>query len=57
MGITFKKSFKYYPDSSPEEGCFGQLSHGKQRTKYAGSCRAFYDPIAEYMERLGNGND
>ena len=26
-------------------------------TEYVGSCRVFYDPIVEYMERLDNGND
>ena len=25
--------------------------------EYVGSCHVFYDTIAEYMERLGNGND
>ena len=47
---------KYHPDRSPQEGSPGQLSH-EQMTEYTGGCRVFYDPIAEYMERLGNGND
>ena len=48
--------FKYQPDSSPEEGSSGQLSH-EQRIEYTGGCHVFYDPIAEYMEGLGHGND
>ena len=52
----FIGSSKYQPDSSPEEGSSGHLSH-KQMTEYTVVCRVFYDPIVEYMERLGNGND
>ena len=52
----FLISFKYHPNSSPEEGGSGHLSH-EQMTEYARDCRAFYDPMAEYMGRLGNGND
>ena len=48
-GNPFQISFKYQPDSSPEEGYFRQLSHDEKRTEYVGGCRAFYDPIAEYM--------
>ena len=36
---------------------FGQLSYGKKRTEYAESFHVFYDPMVEYMERLGNSND
>ena len=52
----FLGSSKYHPDSSPEEGSSGQLSH-EQMTEYTGDCRAFYNPIAKYMERMGNGNN
>ena len=52
----FLRSFKSQLDNSPEEGSFGHLSH-EQMTEYTGDCRAFYDPISEYMERLGNGNE
>ena len=50
------RSFNYQPYSSPEEGSSRQLSR-EQMTEYAGGCHVFYDPIAEYMERMGNGND
>ena len=52
----FLRYFKYHPDSSREEGSSGHISH-EQMTEYAGDFRDFYEPIAEYMERLGNGND
>ena len=52
----FLGSFKYQPNRPLEERSSGQPSH-EQRTKYVGGCHVFYDPIAEYMERLGNGND
>ena len=39
-----------------EELHFGQLSYGKQRTEYVEGCHVFYDPVEEYMDRLGNGN-
>ena len=55
LGNPFQRYFKYHPDNSPEEGSFGQLSHAKM-TEYDGICRAFYDPVEEYMERLGNSN-
>ena len=40
-----------------EELHFGQLSYGKQRAEYVDSRYVFYDPVEEYIERLGNGND
>ena len=52
----FLRSLKYHPDISPEERSSGQLSH-EQMTEYARGFRVFYDPIAEYMEGLGNDND
>ena len=52
----FLRSFNYQPDISSEKGSSGHLSH-EQMTEYTGDCRAFYDPIAKYMERMGNGNN
>ena len=54
---SFQSSFKYQFDSMLEELHFGKLSYGKQRTKYVESYHVFYDLVAEYMEKLGNGND
>ena len=31
---------------------FQQLSNGKKRTEYVESCLAFYDPVAEYMDKF-----
>ena len=56
-GNPFQRYFIHQPDISPEEGHFRQLSHDEQRMKYAGGFCAFYDPISEYMEGLGNGNE
>ena len=52
----FLRSFKYHTDNSPKEGSSRHISH-EQMTEYARDCRAFYDPIAKYMERMGNGNN
>ena len=49
-------SSKYQPDESLGEGSSGQLSH-EQVIEHAGGCHDFYDPKAEYMEVLGEGND
>ena len=47
---------KYHPDESLEEGSSGRVSHEKV-IEYAGGCRDFYDPLAEYMEGLGKDDD
>ena len=54
---SFQSSFGDQFDSMLEEFHFGQLSYGRQNTEYVESCHVFYDPVAQYMERLGNGND
>ena len=36
---------------------FKQLSYGKKMAEYVDSRYVFYDPMEEYIERLGNGND
>ena len=56
-GNLLRRSSEHRLDSSPEEGHFEQSSHDGKRTEYAEICHTFYDPIVEYMERLGNGND
>ena len=50
------QSSKYYPDESLEEGSSRQLSH-EQMTEYAGDCCDFYDPVAGYMEGLGEDDE
>ena len=53
---SFQSYFEDQCDSMLEELHFGQLSYGKQRTEYVESCHVLFDPVAEYMERMGNGN-
>ena len=43
-------------DESLEERSYGWLSH-EQVTEHTGGCHNFYDPVAEYMEGLGEGSD
>ena len=47
---------KRYPDDSLEARSFGKLSH-EQVTKRVEICHDLYDPVAKYMEGLGEGND
>ena len=35
-----------------EELLFGNPSNGKQMTEYIEGCHAFYDPVAEYMDKF-----
>ena len=55
MGPLLKFS-KCHPDKYLEEGSSRWLSH-EQVIGRAGGCRDFYDPVAKYMEGLGEGND
>ena len=48
---AFQSSLEDQFDNMLEELHFGRFSFGRQRTEY------FYDPVVEYMEGLGNGND
>ena len=50
------QSSKCQPDDSLEVGSSKRLSH-EQVTERVGGCRDFYNPVAEYMESLGEGND
>ena len=50
------QSPKCQPNDSLEAGSSRHLSH-EQVTEHAGGCREFYDPVAKYMEGLGEGND
>ena len=52
----FLQSSKFQPDESLEEGSSGRISHEKV-TEHVGGCHDFYDPVVEYMEGLGEGND
>ena len=52
----FLQSSKCQPAESLEEGSSGRLSH-EQVIERTGGCRDFYDPVAEYMEGLGEGSD
>ena len=55
MGPPLQYS-KRHPDDSLEVGSSGKLSH-EQVTEHVGVFHDFYDPMAEYMEGLGEGND
>ena len=50
------QSSKCQPEDSLEAGSSGQLSQ-EQVSEHAGGCRDFYDPVAEYMKGLVEGND
>ena len=50
------QSSRYHPNKSLEEGSSKQLSH-EQVTERSRGFRDFYDPMAEYMEGVGKGND
>ena len=50
------QSSEYQPDRPPGGGYSIQLCH-EWKTEYVEGCHVFYDPIAEYMEGLGNCND
>ena len=50
------QSSKCQPNESLEAESSGRLSH-EQVTEHVGGFRDFYDPMAEYMEGLGKGND
>ena len=39
-----------------EELHFEKLCHDKQMTQHVESCHVFYDPVAEYMEKICNRN-
>ena len=47
---------KCQPNDSLEVGSSGQLSH-EQVIEHARGFHEFYDPVAKYMEGLGEGND
>ena len=49
---SFQSSFKDRFDSMQEELLFGQPCHDKQVIEYFEICHVFYDPIAEYMDKL-----
>ena len=49
---SFQISFKDHSDSMQEELLFGQPSNGTKMTEYVEGCHAFYDPVAEYMDRF-----
>ena len=51
----FLQYSKCQPDKSLEEGSFRRLSH-EQVIEHVGGCHDFYDPMAEYMEGLGEGS-
>ena len=53
---SFQSSFGNHLDGTLEELLFGQPSDDRQVIDYVESCHVFYDPVEEYMERLGNGN-
>ena len=49
---SFQSSSKDRFDSMQEELLFGQPYHDKQVIEDFEICHAFYDPIAEYMDRF-----
>ena len=53
----FQGYFEDQFDSMLVELRFGKLSYGKQRTECVESWHVFYDLVAKYMDRLGDGND
>ena len=55
MGPRLQYS-KCQPNESLEAGSSGQLSH-EQVIEHTRACYDFYDPVAEYMEVLGEDND
>ena len=48
----FQSSFKDQFDSMQEELIFGKPSNGKQMTEYIEGCHAFYDPVADNMDKF-----
>ena len=53
---SFQSIFEKQINVVQDELHFGQLSNGKQMTEYVEGCHAFYDPVAEYMEKRFSQN-
>ena len=50
-------SFEDWFDGMQGNLQLGRISHGQPTTEFFEGCHVFYDPVAKYMEGLGEGND